>query len=211
MEQSFSQKEFDKKLEAIRASGFSPRLLLHACCAPCASHVLTYLSPYFRITVFFYNPNIWPEAEHEKRAAELRRFLPQLPFPVEYIQPPYRPEAFSAAAAGLEAAPEGGARCTRCFRLRLEETARAAAAGGFDYFATTLTVSPHKNAPLINATGRELSAQYSVPYLVSDFKKKDGYLHSIRLSQEYGLYRQNYCGCRFSAAWLAGAGPAATS
>lgn len=194
----FSQKEFDSKLEGIRASGLLPRLLLHACCAPCASHVLFYLAPYFDITVFFYNPNIFPAAEHKKREQTLRDFLPRLPFSCGLLVPPYRPEDFAAAAAGLETAPEGGARCSRCFHLRLDETARQAKAGGFDYFASTLTVSPHKNAPLINATGQALAQVYQVPYLVSDFKKKNGYLHSIQLSKEYGLYRQDSCGCAYS-------------
>ena len=197
MEQ-FSQKEFDNKLEAIRASGLLPRLLLHACCAPCASHVLDYLAPYFDITVFFHNPNIGPAGEFEKRAEEMRRFLGLFPHSVGLILPPYEPETFYAAAAGLESAPEGGPRCEKCFRLRLEATAKAAKEGGFDYFATTLTVSPHKNAPLLNRLGAELAARYGVPYLVSDFKKKNGYLHSIQLSREYDLYRQNYCGCVFS-------------
>ena len=198
MNTTFSQKEFDRQLEALRASGRRPRLLLHACCAPCASHVLFYLAPYFQMTVYFYNPNIWPAEEHARRLETLRAFLPRLPFSTELLAPPYSPGDFLAAARGMEAEPEGGNRCGRCFALRLEATAKAAAQGGFDLFATTLTVSPHKNALLLNAIGQALGEQYGVPYLISDFKKKNGYLHSIQLSKEYGLYRQNYCGCAFA-------------
>ena len=194
MEKRNYQKELDGLTAGLTAR---PRLLLQACCGPCSSSVLEYVTAYFDVTLLFYDPNIRPEAEYEKRLATLKQLLAAMPLehPPALIEPGWRGEDFLAAARGLEAEPEGGARCAVCFRLRLEETAKRAAADGYDYFGTTLTVSPHKNAPLINAIGEELGQKYGVAWLPSDFKKRDGYLRSIRLSQQYGLYRQDYCGC----------------
>ena len=180
--------------------GEVPRLLLHSCCAPCSSYCLEYLSQYFSITLLFYDPNISPKEEFDKRAAELRRLVSQLPMkhPADVVVPEYRPEEFYSAVKGLENVPEGGERCFVCYRLRLEYSARYAAEHGFDYFCSTLSISPLKNACKLNEIGAELSEIYSVKLLPSDFKKKGGYLRSIELSREYGLYRQNYCGCVFS-------------
>ena len=196
MEKRNYQKELDALLETIPA-GEKPRLLLQACCGPCSSSVLETMTKHFRVTLLYYNPNIRPEAEYEKRLDALRELLRKMPAGAEtaLIEPGWRGGEFAEAVRGLENEPEGGARCPVCFRLRLEETARLAAAGGYDFFGTTLTVSPHKNAPLLNAIGEALAAKYGVPWLPSDFKKRDGYLRSIRLSKEYGIYRQEYCGC----------------
>lgn len=194
------QLRLDAELAQIAAAGRVPRLLLHSCCAPCSSYVLEYLSRYFRITVLYYNPNISPREEFERRAAEQRRLLAEMPLanPADFRQGMYAPERFAAIAAGHEQEREGGARCMACYRLRLEEAAKAAAAGGYDYFTTTLSISPLKNAAKLNAIGGELSAAYGVPYLYSDFKKREGYKRSCQLSAEYHLYRQNYCGCIYS-------------
>ncbi len=189
------QLETDKTLAALPA-GEKPRLLLHSCCGPCSSYVLEYLTQYFDVTVLYYNPNIQPEAEYEKRLFYQREVLRHIPAAI--LECTYDGAAFEAAAAGYEDAPEGGERCTRCFLLRLEETARLAAAHGFDYFCTTLTVSPHKDPERINRIGAELAQRCGVRWLPSDFKKRDGYLRSIRLAQEYGLYRQDWCGCSYS-------------
>ena len=192
-------RNYQKEMEAVIAAlgEERPRLLLHSCCGPCSSAVLERLTPFFETTVFFYNPNLLPEAEFEKRLYWQKWLLARAPFAagVELIVPPREEEAFRAAAAGLEELPEGGFRCTKCFQLRLSRTAEAARAGGYDFFATTLTVSPHKNAPLINAVGEKLAGETGVAWLPSDFKKKDGYRRSIELSHEYGLYRQAWCGC----------------
>ena len=172
--------------------------MLHSCCGPCSSRCIETLKKYFSVTVLFYNPNITDAAEYEKRKSEQIRLINQA-FPgVLFLDCDYDHSLFLAAAKGLEGEREGGARCAECFKLRLTATAKAAKAGGFDMFATTLTVSPHKNAPLINAIGSEAGALEGVEFLPSDFKKKNGYLHSIALSREFSLYRQNYCGCEFS-------------
>ncbi len=173
-----------------------PALLLHSCCGPCSSYVLEYLTRYFDVTLLYYNPNIQPEAEYEKRLFWQREVLKRLP--AKIMECDYDGAAFEAAAAGYESEPEGGERCTRCFLLRMEETAKRAAAGGFDWFCTTLTVSPHKDAERINRIGAALEERCGVRWLPSDFKKRDGYLRSIRLAREYGLYRQDWCGCAFS-------------
>lgn len=174
-----------------------PRLLLHSCCGPCSSYVLEYLTRYFDVTLLYYDPNIQPEAEYALRLENQMLVLER--FPCVALMPcAYDGEAYSEAVRGLEGQPEGGARCSVCFRLRLEMTARMAAEGGFGFFCTTLTVSPHKNAEVINGIGNELAEKYGVRWLPSDFKKRDGYRRSIELSREYGLYRQNYCGCLFS-------------
>ncbi len=190
----------DSELAQISASGRIPSLLLHSCCGPCSSYVLEYLARYFKITVLYYNPNIQPEAEFDRRAETQRQLLRSAEYdnPVDLIVPRYDDSPFLSAVSGLENAPEGGARCLRCFELRLEETARTACEGGFDYFTTTLSVSPHKNAEALNTIGMFMGERYGVPYLCSDFKKRDGYKRSIELSSLYGLYRQDYCGCRFS-------------
>ena len=194
------QKELDKVIERLEAEGRVPRLLLHSCCAPCSSYVLEYLSSYFEITVFYYNPNIFPPEEFGKRVEEQRRLIEELPsgHRISFLEGPYEPEKFYETAKGLELVPEGGERCFRCYRLRLEEAACMARAGAFDYFTTTLSISPLKNAEKLNEIGAYLAKQYQVPYLFSDFKKRNGYKRSTELSAQYGLYRQDYCGCVYS-------------
>lgn len=196
------QRALDAALAELVREGKTPRLLLHACCAPCSSYVLEYLSNYFHITVLYYNPNISPEEEYQKRFTELERLIKELPagHEIRLLGGRYEPERFYEQARGLEQEPEGGERCLCCYRLRLTEAAEQARAGGFDYFTTTLSISPLKDAQKLNAIGRELSEQYKVAYLYSDFKKKDGYKRSIELSREYGLYRQDFCGCVYSRA-----------
>lgn len=187
-------------IQKLTEDGRMPRLLLHSCCAPCSSYVLEYLSEYFSITVFYYNPNIYPPEEFGKRVEEQERLIRELPakHPVSFLEGPYEPERFYEMAKGLEQIPEGGERCFRCYRLRLLETAQMARAGGFDYFTTTLSISPLKNAQKLNEIGARLAEEYGVPYLFSDFKKRNGYKRSTELSAEYGLYRQDYCGCVYS-------------
>ncbi len=177
-----------------------PSLLLHSCCGPCSSYVLEYLTKHFDITVFFYNPNIYPEAEYFKRLDTQKQLLERMSFvnPVSLIEGEYDPENYLAAVRGQEEYREGGARCSTCFTLRLDKTAELAKSKGFDYFATTLTVSPHKNAQIINTLGYDLSEKYDVRWLPSDFKKREGYKRSIELSKQYDLYRQEYCGCSFA-------------
>lgn len=194
------QKELEKKLEELQSGGGVPTLFLHSCCAPCSSYVLEYLSRYFEITVFYYNPNIAPEGEFQKRLAEQRRLIAHQPavHPVQLIAGDYEPAAFAAVAKGYEDCPEGGARCMRCYRQRLEKTAALAKEMGFDYFCTTLSISPLKDAQKINAIGQSVGEQYGVAWLPSDFKKQERYKRSIALSREYGLYRQNFCGCVYS-------------
>ena len=194
------QIEMERELARITASGARPRLLLHSCCAPCSSHVLECLNPAFNIAVFYYNPNISPAEEFEKRVAEQERLAEALPHisRIEVIRGRYEPERFYEAVCGHEDDPEGGARCEICFRLRLRETALLAAQRGDDYFTTTLSISPLKDAQLLNQIGLELSREVGVPWLPADFKKKNGYKRSCELSEQYGLYRQDYCGCVFS-------------
>jgi predicted adenine nucleotide alpha hydrolase (AANH) superfamily ATPase len=196
------QGELDALMESLGAR--RPRLLLHACCGPCASSVLEALAGRFDITLLYYNPNIRPKAEYEKRLFWLRRLLEEadLAGSVPLLVPGYDDEAFAAAAAGLEDEPEGGSRCTACFRLRLTKTAELAAAGGFEFFCSTLSVSPHKDAVRINALGRELEEALGVRWLPSDFKKRNGYLRSTEISARYGLYRQSYCGCDYGRALI---------
>lgn len=202
---------YQRRLEAlIKSLDYTPRLLLHSCCAPCSSYCLEYLAEYFSITVLYYNPNISPEEEFRKRAEEQRRLITALPAKntISLVVDDYNPREFFDIAAGLENVPEGGERCFRCYRLRLERAADYACTHGFDYFCTTLSISPLKNAAKINEIGEALEAELNaksaldnlppVKFLPSDFKKKGGYLRSIELSREYGLYRQNYCGCVFS-------------
>lgn len=194
-------RDFNREMtERLSGSAQKPRLLLHSCCAPCSSHCLSVLTPLAQVTVFYYNPNIYPREEYEKRKSEQIRLIKEAYPQVGMLDAEYDYGEFLRAARGLEKEREGGARCTACFELRLSATAKAAREGGFDMFATTLTVSPHKNAPLINMIGAQAGAREGVEFLPSDFKKKDGYLHSIQLSKQYSLYRQNYCGCGFSSA-----------
>lgn len=194
------QNELDKTLSDIERAETTPSLLLHSCCAPCSSYVLEYLSRYFKITVFYYNPNIYPEEEFYKRRSEQERFISQLPAknPISFIGTEHMSEEFYKAVKGLEHIREGGERCFACYRLRLEESAIAARDMGADYFTTTLSISPMKNARKLNEIGGELGEKYGVKYLFSDFKKRNGYKRSTELSREYGIYRQNYCGCVFS-------------
>lgn len=188
----------DREIEKL--GGRKATLLLHACCAPCSSASLEYLVKYFDITLFFYNPNISSAEEFGKRLNELKRFTEECPFAggIKIISPEYNHGEFLSAAAGLEGAEEGGERCERCFRLRLKETARQAAMLGYEYFATTLTISPLKNAEKINLCGEDAAAVGNVLYLPTDLKKRERYKRSIELSREYGLYRQSFCGCEFS-------------
>ena len=212
MNQRNYQRELDKILDGLQAdrgradSGgvdAPPRLLLHSCCAPCSSYCLEYLCTYFSITVFYFNPNISEEPEYRHRVEEQKRLIAayneeQRGYPIKIIEGDYVPERFFEAAQGYEQCREGGERCFRCYELRLRETAERARDGGYDYFATTLTISPLKNAQKINEIGQALAAEYGVAWLPSDFKKKNGYKRSVELSAEYELYRQNYCGCVFS-------------
>ena len=188
---------YDKKMMQILEEGAGKTLLLHSCCAPCSSYCLSEVTKYFKTTVFYYNPNLDTKEEYEKRKAEQIRFLKETGL-ADFLDCDYSSEDFENAAKGYESEREGGARCARCFRLRLERTAQAAKQGGFDYFGTTLTVSPLKNARLINEIGMELEEKWGVKYLPSDFKKRGGYLKSIELSKEHNLYRQDYCGCQYS-------------
>ena len=194
------QLAMERELAEIARREGRPRLLLHSCCAPCSSAVLERLTDWFDLTVFYYNPNIAPEEEFLRRAEEQRRLIAELPHAheIQFRCGEYESEAFEALARGLEDMPEGGERCTRCFRLRLGKTAALAAREGFDYFTTTLSISPLKDAQRLNAIGGELAEQFGVAYLFSDFKKKNGYKRSCELSVQYELYRQDYCGCRFS-------------
>lgn len=197
------QKELEKTIAFHTGRGEVPSLLLHSCCAPCSSYVLEYLCRYFGITVFYFNPNITEAVEYKKRVEEQKRLITAYNaegkgYPIAIVEGDYEPRRFFEMAKGLEVCPEGGERCFRCFELRLEETARRAAEAGSDYFATTLTVSPLKNAGKLNEIGEALSEKYGVCWLPSDFKKKEGYKRSIELSAQYDLYRQNYCGCVYS-------------
>ena len=194
------QKELDKTLEKLTKEERVPKLLLHSCCAPCSSYVLEYLSQYFEITVFYYNPNIYPESEYTKRIWEQQKIIDELPakHPISFMAGPYDKERFYEMASGLEHVKEGGARCMKCYELRLREAAKIAKNAGFDYFTTTLSISPLKKAERLNEIGQRLGEEYEVEYLLSDFKKKNGYKRSIELSKIYGLYRQDYCGCEFS-------------
>ncbi len=195
-------KELEELIFSFRKEGRVPTLLLHACCAPCSSYVLEYLSQHFSISILYYNPNISPAEEYEKRLAELQRLLSTMTFqhPVSLLPCDYEGEAFTEVSKGFESEPEGGARCMRCFRLRLRRAAEAAKKGGFDYFTTTLSISPLKNAQTLNQIGEEVGREVGVAHLPSDFKKHDGYKRSLELSREYSLYRQDYCGCIFSKA-----------
>ncbi len=175
-----------------------PKLLLHACCAPCSSYVLEYLNKYFDITLYFYNPNIYPYSEFEFRANELKRLVSEMRLDVKTVIEEYDNESFESVAKKYGDLPEGMTRCFNCYKLRLEKSVKYAKDNNFDYVTTTLTISPHKNASKLNEIGSQLAEEYGIPYLYSDFKKKNGYKRSCELSEEYGLYRQNYCGCKYS-------------
>lgn len=199
MKQNY-QRLLDQTILQLQEQGRVPRLLLHACCAPCSSYVLEYLSAYFLITVFYYNPNIYPDEEYNKRVAEQKAFIERFPakHPISFVEGDFDKERFYGVTKGLEKEPEGGKRCQQCFRLRLEETAKLAKAMQMDYFTTTLSISPMKNAQMLNEIGGALAKDYGISYLYSDFKKREGYKRSVELSKEYGMYRQDYCGCVFS-------------
>ena len=198
------QRELEKIIDEMPA-GQRPRLLLHSCCAPCSSYVIEYLSRYFDICLYYYNPNISPEDEYIKRSEELKRLVGSMDTEgaVEVKVAPYEPEEFYSMAKGLEHEPEGGARCMGCYELRLRKTAEymlsvEGTEEAYDFFATTLSISPLKNAEALNSIGEAVAREYGLRYLVSDFKKKNGYKRSVELSEKYGLYRQDYCGCVFS-------------
>lgn len=194
------QKILDETIAGLEERGEVPKLLLHSCCAPCSSYVLEYLSNYFYITVLYYNPNIYPEDEYYHRAVEQKRFIKEFPtkYPVTFVEGNFEPERFYETVKGYENIREGGERCFRCYELRLRETAEYAKKLNCDYFTTTLSISPMKNAAKLNAIGGMLAEEYGIPYLYSDFKKRDGYKRSTIISAEYGMYRQDYCGCVFS-------------
>lgn len=194
------QKVLEKIILKLQIEEITPSLLLHSCCAPCSSYVLEYLSEYFKITVLYYNPNIFPFEEYKYRIEEQRRLIESLPAknPIDFIPTEYEPEKFYEAVKGYENIPEGGERCFKCYELRLREAALYARRGDFDYFTTTLSISPLKKADKLNAIGLHLGEEYGVKYLCSDFKKNNGYKRSVELSAEYDLYRQEYCGCVFS-------------
>lgn len=187
-------------INKLQLDNKTPTLLLHSCCAPCSSYVLEYLTNYFSITIFYYNPNISPKEEFEKRVIEQKRLLSELNVKnkISFIEGIYDSERFFEMSKGLESLQEGGERCFKCYKLRLEETAKLAKEKSFDYFTTTLSVSPYKNAEKLNLIGDSLAKKYNIPYLYSDFKKRNGYKRSIELSKVYNLYRQDYCGCIFS-------------
>ena len=194
------QKELDTLIENLVKEKKTPTLLLHSCCAPCSSYVLEYLSKYFKISILFYNPNIYPLEEYSRRVAEQKGLISVLKVKneISFLEGRYDTENFYNIAKGLEDQKEGGERCFKCYELRLKEAAIIAKEHNYDYFTTTLSISPHKNAQKLNEIGNELSKQYNVEYLYSDFKKKEGYKRSIELSNQYDLYRQDYCGCIFS-------------
>ena len=194
------QKELEELLKNLKEQNTVPTLFLHSCCAPCSSYVLEYLSEYFQITVFYYNPNIYPDEEYYKRVEEQKRFIERFPakHKISFVEGNYDKDRFYAMAKGLELVSEGGERCFACYELRLREAAEYAKERDMDYFTTTLSISPMKNAEKLNEIGEKLAQEYGVKYLTSDFKKKNGYKRSVEISEEYGMYRQDYCGCVFS-------------
>lgn len=196
------KKNYQVKLEEIikKEEGKVPKLLLHSCCAPCSSYVLEYLSKYFEITIVYYNPNISPYDEYKKRLDEQVRLINEMESinKISLLECNYDNNVYEKEIKGLELEPERGSRCLKCYHLRLEYTAKLAKEKNFDYFGTTLSVSPYKSSEVLNGIGEELSDTYNIPYLYSDFKKKEGYKRSIELSKIYNLYRQDYCGCKYS-------------
>ena len=199
MKQNY-QRLLDETITKLQEQNRVPTLLLHSCCAPCSSYVLEYLSEFFSITVFYYNPNIYPDEENTKRVAEQKTFIERFPakHKISFVEGCFDKEHFYEVTKGLEQEPEGGKRCEQCFCLRLEETAKLAQKMQMDYFTTTLSISPMKNAQMLNEIGSRIADTYGVSYLYSDFKKREGYKRSVELSKEYGMYRQDYCGCIFS-------------
>ena len=194
------QKELDNLIKKLDEEGSVPSLLLHSCCGPCSSYCIEYLSQFFKITVFYYNPNIYPEEEYYTRVKEQERFINRFPakHPVSFIEGDYDTESFYGIAKGLEREPEKGARCHKCYELRLRRTAQVAKEKGFDFFTTTLTISPMKDSAVLNEIGRKVALEEGVSWLPSDFKKREGYKRSTELSKEYDMYRQDYCGCVYS-------------
>lgn len=201
------QKELEKIIEENKKNKTVPKLFLHACCAPCSSYCLEYLLQYFEITVFYYNPNISPKQEYQKRVEELKNLIErqeelaqyaEKAYLIHFIEGKYDPERFYKMAEGKENLPEGRERCFDCYKLRLKEAAEYAIKGDYNYYTTTLSISPHKNAQKLNEIGEQIGKEYGIPWLPSDFKKKGGYYRSCELSNKFGLYRQNYCGCIFS-------------
>lgn len=194
------QAEMEKIISSHKSKGETPTLFLHSCCAPCSSYVLESLSDFFKITVFYYNPNIYPDEEYYKRVLEQQKFIEQFPAknPISFLEGDFDKDKFYKMAKGLEDLPEGGERCFKCYELRLRQSARIAKKLSMDYFTTTLSISPLKSAYKLNEIGSSLAKEYGVRYLPSDFKKKNGYKRSVELSNEYGIYRQNYCGCVYS-------------
>lgn len=201
MENINYQKQLEKLLEQLKLKDEKPTLLLHSCCAPCSSYVIEYLVDFFKITVYYYNPNVFPKEEYEKRKEEQKKLIYIMngtENQIIYTDDGYDEESFKIVSKGLENELEGGNRCTKCYGLRLKKTAEKAAAQNFDYFCTTLSISPYKNAKKLNDIGKRLEEKYNIKYLISDFKKREGYKKSIELSKQYELYRQDYCGCESS-------------
>ena len=194
------QLELDKVIDEIEKQKSIPTLLLHSCCGPCSSYVLEYLSNYFKITILYYNPNIYPKREYIRRREEQRDLIGKLKVKnkIEMLSYDYNSLPFFEMSKGLEMLKEGDIRCHKCYTLRLEEAALVTKENNFDYFTTTLSISPHKDSQIINNIGKSLEEKFKVKYLFSDFKKKEGYKRSIELAKEYNLYRQDYCGCIFS-------------
>ena len=191
------QKELEKILDTIDIKS-KPKLLLHACCGPCSSYVIEYLSKYFDITIYYYNPNIYPKEEYERRLEELKKFVNTFNNGVKVIEELYDPEDYNKAVKNLEHLGEKSIRCYNCYEFRMNKAALYAKENNYDYFTTTLSISPHKNSNWINEIGNNLEKEYGIKYLYSDFKKKNGYKRSLELSKEYNLYRQDYCGCKYS-------------
>lgn len=194
------QKKLEEIIENNVKKGIKPKLLLHCCCGPCSSYVLEYLNNFFDITLLYYNPNISPVEEYNTRYEELKKLLTLngMKDDIKIMDTHYDENEFNEIAKGLENEPEGGARCSRCYKIRMEETAKCAKENNFDYFTTTLSISPYKDAEKLNKIGEQLQEKYNIKYLYADFKKKNGYKRSIELSRLYGLYRQDYCGCKYS-------------
>lgn len=192
------QKILDEIIEQLQFQDTKPTLLLHACCAPCSSYVLEYLHKYFHITIYYYNPNIYPENEYMRRMNELKKFLNETKYNIKLIEEKYIPDEYYNAVKGLEKLGEKSERCYRCYEFRMKKSCIYAKNNNFDYFTTTLSISPYKNSIWINEIGKKLSDEYGIKYLYSDFKKKNGYKRSLELSRKYNLYRQDYCGCVYS-------------
>lgn len=192
------QRKLEEIINKIVSSNYKPKLLLHACCGPCSSYVIEYLSKYFDITIYYFNPNIYPEEEYIRRLEELKKFINSFNSTVKVIEETYIPEEFYKNIKGLEKLGEKSKRCYCCYKLRLDKSAKYAKENNYDYFTTTLSISPYKNAEWINEIGIELEKKYGIKYLFADFKKKNGYKRSLELSKEYKLYRQEYCGCVYS-------------